>query len=178
MHDVLFPISLLFVPLPRPEMYLERLLLLQELACKCIQQWFLSMIKGSFIIKNLYISLLNILEALKLTCCCSKCNIIIIIVVTLGRSVSAIFCGEVKFNLFALLGILSSVGTVELVYLKESKRILCAECDTETSSSLPQDEQQCSRHDFGNLLWFFLFLHFPPFLPSSIFFKGLMTWKN
>lgn len=62
---------------------------------------------------------------------------IIVIVVTLVRSPNTVFCGEIKFSLFALLGILSTVGTVELVFLKESERILCAECDTETSSSLP-----------------------------------------
>lgn len=76
------------------------------------------------------------------------------------------FCGEAKFSLFALVGILSTVGTAE----REGGYY-------ETSSSLPQEKQQDSPHSlhFGNLLWFFLFLHFLPFLPSSIFFKGPMT---
>lgn len=59
-------------------------------------------------------------------------------IVTLAGSPNGVFCGETKFSLFALLGILSTDDTVELVFLKESERILCAECDTQTSRSLPR----------------------------------------
>ena len=52
---------------------------LQELAWKCIQEWLLGMIKGGFEIENLSTLLLSILEALKITCCCSKCNIVIVL---------------------------------------------------------------------------------------------------
>lgn len=86
---------------------------------------------------NCKLSQLSSWEASKITRCCFKCNIIIIFIVTLGGSHNTIFCGETKFSLFALLGILSTIGTTELVFLKESERILFAECDTQTSSSLP-----------------------------------------
>lgn len=60
----------------------------------------------------------------QITCCCSKCNINIVIVATLGGSLSTVFRGEAKFSLFALVGILSTVGTAEPLFLGEGGRIL------------------------------------------------------